>query len=164
MFWLTDVKRENWTDLIINFTNFYQADRIIVPWRPTDRHQSVYHFDSIRQVIEWFDPCLSEPNHFCTETIANFIKVSSNKSGFIFYLQSKHPKFADMNNWKKDFNPSRFKSRQHGGTMTCVVHAIMVIKNLIMNPMAEINYTDQELDRNMRKELCKEILEFHEKC
>ena len=86
MFWLTDVKRENWTDLIINFTNFYQADRIIVPWRPTDRHQSVYHFDSIRQVIEWFDPCLSEPNHFCTETIANFIKVSSNKSGFIFYL------------------------------------------------------------------------------
>ena len=74
--WLSAMARPNWTDYVINFTEFFRAERIIVPWNTNGHHATVYHFDSTRKVIEWFDSCGTQPDYFCTKTIKNFLKVS----------------------------------------------------------------------------------------
>ena len=102
--WLADVNRENWTDLIINFTHFYQADRIIIPWRPQESHMAVYHFDSSRKVIEWFDSSQGEPNHFCTMAVSNLIKVSF-LFRFCFLFLGKTSKI-----WRRKQLEERFQS------------------------------------------------------
>ena len=73
-------------------------------------------------------------------------------------FQLKCNNFKDINEWKQDLNPVRYKSKQTNG-FDCGIHAAIVMEKLVLDPSATIDQKESQIIE-YRKQLCLRMLDF----
>ena len=74
--WVNAENQYDWHYILITEEErFRKAKRILIPWL-RESHWTVFHFDSYRNIIEYFDSKHNLPSVEDVESISDFLKVS----------------------------------------------------------------------------------------